>query len=418
MRDIYSTFETELSQLRGKQQFRGLREVSGRNLTEIDVQGKRYLNLSSNDYLGLGADRQVLEEFFTSFSRNTPLKYLGMAGSSSRLLTGNNQAYTDLEEYLAAVYKSEAACVFNSGYHANIGILPALSAKHDLVLSDKLNHASIIDGLKLADAHLLLYRHLDYDHLEQLLKKHRNNYRRVFIITETVFSMDGDIADLQRLVQLKRAYDAFLIVDEAHAVGVFGKTGCGICEEQGVIPELDVIVGTFGKALASLGAFAITKSLLKEYLVNKMRSLLFTTALPPVILNWNRFILKKVVGMESKRQKLQALAVRFRRELEAYSLKTGGASQIIPVIIGENLTAVNLAETLQNRGFLLFAIRPPTVPQNTARLRVSLNAEMTWQQIRSIPKAIGEYLRGAGSQESGARSKNGHPGSIAGFDRG
>ncbi len=391
--DIYSTFTEELNQLRDKQQFRTLRNITHRNLAHADWEGNRYLNVSSNDYLGLGANRQALEAFFEMYSNDDLLEHLGLASSSSRLLTGNSQAYIDLETQLTTLYQAEAACVFNSGYHANIGIISALSTKHDLILSDKLNHASIIDGLKLADAHFLRYRHGDYDHLEYLLKKHHAAYRRIFIITETVFSMDGDIADLQRLVELKHTYKAFLIVDEAHAVGVFGKTGCGICEEQDVRQEIDIIVGTFGKALASIGAFAITTQLLKDYLVNMMRPLIFTTALPPATLNWNRFILQKIVTMADKRKHLRELSARFRRELAAYSLKTGGASQIIPVITGANQMTVTVAEILQERGFLVFAIRPPTVPPHTARLRISLNAEMTWEQIASIPATIGACIR-------------------------
>ena len=389
----YSTFEQELTLLRNKQQFRQLGTLTHRDLADADFNGKRYFNLSSNDYLGLGGNRQLLEEFLEHTPEHDILDTFGLTSSSSRLLTGNTAAYDALEEQLASMYHAEAACVFNSGYHANIGIISALSSRHDLVLSDKLNHASIVDGLKLAAADFLRYRHLDYDQLEHLLKKHHDLHRRIFIMTESVFSMDGDIADLQKLVELKKRYQAFLIVDEAHAVGVFGKTGCGVCEEQGVIEDLDIIVGTFGKALASLGAFAITKRVLKEYLINTMRPLIFTTALPPAILNWNRFILKKIVTMETQRQHLRELSVQLRQELAVRALKTDGDSQIVPVIIGDNQTTLTLSELVRERGLLIFAIRPPTVPPNTARLRLSLNAAMTWEQIRSIPSTIGECVR-------------------------
>jgi 8-amino-7-oxononanoate synthase len=290
------------------------------------------------------------------------------------------------------LYRADTACVFNSGYHANIGIISALADTHDLVLSDKLNHASIIDGLKLSGARFMRYRHCDYDHLALLLKKHYSQYRRIFLLTESVFSMDGDIADLSRLIELKQQYNAILIVDEAHAVGVFGKYGGGICETEKVIPEVDIIVGTFGKALASVGAFAVMRSVLKKFLVNKMRSLIFTTALPPIVLNWNRFVLRKVIGMEQERHHVQTLSARLRQDLEGQGLTTGGSSQIIPVVLGENKIAIKTAEKLQRQGFLVFAIRPPTVPPKTARLRLSLSAAMSWQQLRILPVIIGDVM--------------------------
>jgi len=385
----YSSFEQELEILRQKGQYRSLNTISHRDPTEADFNGKRCLNLSSNDYLGLGAKRQLLQDFLVSRAQRDLLDELGFSSSSSRLLTGNTPAYEALEDELCRMYGTEAACVFNSGYHANIGIISALSGRHDLVLSDKLNHASIVDGLKLADADFLRYRHLDYDHLEQLLKKHRETSRRIFILSESVFSMDGDVADLRRLVELKQQYDAFLIIDEAHALGVFGDTGCGVCEALGLMSEIDVIVGTFGKALASIGAFAVSRGVIKEYLVNTMRSLIFTTALPPAILRWNCMILQKVKGMQTARRHLLQLSSQLRHGLEEQHLRTDGASQIVPVLIGPNQPTVSLSESLRARGFLIFAIRPPTVPPNTARLRISLNSEMSWEQIKEIPEIIG-----------------------------
>jgi 8-amino-7-oxononanoate synthase len=330
-----------------------------------------------------------LQQFLSNRPRQDLLDEFGFSSSSSRLLTGNTPAYEALENELCDMYGSEAACMFNSGYHANIGIISALAGRHDLVLSDKLNHASIMDGLKLTDADFLRYRHLDYEQLERLLEKHREKYRRIFIMSESVFSMDGDVADLRRLVELKQQYNAFLIVDEAHAVGVFGDTGCGVCEELELIPEIDVIVGTFGKALASIGAYAISREVIKEYLVNKMRPLIFTTALPPAILHWNRMILQKIRGMQAERRHLMQISNQLRQGLREQALQTDGASQIVPVLIGPNQPSVKLSEALREQGFLIFAIRPPTVPPNTARLRLSLNSEMSWEQLKDIPEIIG-----------------------------
>ncbi len=388
-----SIFEAELDRLRTKGQFRSLKTISHRDTVETDFNGTRYLNLSSNDYLGLGGNTRLLQEFLANRAEQDLLESLGLTSSSSRLLTGNTRAYDRLEDCLKQMYRAEAACVFNSGYHANIGILAALSDRHDLILSDKLNHASIMDGLKLADADFLRYRHLDYEHLESLLVKHHKNYRRIFIISESVFSMDGDIADLKRLVAIKKSYDAFLIVDEAHALGVFGKTGCGVCEEEGVQHDIDMIVGPLGKAMASLGAFAVMSTTLKALLVNKMRPFIFTTALPPIVLNWTRFLMQKIMTMEKERQHLRALSTQLREGLIRQGLTTRGASQIVPVIIGENETTLKVSERLREQGVLVFAIRPPTVPPKTARLRISLNAEMTWRQIGSIPAIVGECLR-------------------------
>jgi len=392
MDDIYQSFANELQRLREHDQFRNLRDIASRDVTDIDIKGTHYLNLSSNDYLGIGADRRLLDEFFAAYPGDDPVTLFGMTSSSSRLLTGNTHTYTALEQDLTDLYQAEAACVFNSGYHANIGIISALADTHDLVLSDKLNHASIIDGLKLSGARFMRYRHCDYDHLAHLLETHHSKYRRTFILTETVFSMDGDVANLQRLVELKQRYNAMLIVDEAHAVGIFGAHGGGVSEAEGVTADIDIIVGTFGKALASVGAFAVMRSVIKEYLVNTMRSLIFTTALPPIVLNWNRFILHKVIDMERERQHVRELGIRLRQELNTQGLSTRGNSQIVPVMIGENQVALDVAEALQQQGFLVFAIRPPTVPPKTARLRLSLSAAISWQQLQELPEIVGAIL--------------------------
>ncbi|GAK51105.1 8-amino-7-oxononanoate synthase [Candidatus Moduliflexus flocculans] len=390
--DIYDTFKQQLEALGARGQLRQLGSIARRDETHADFNGKRYLNLSSNDYLGLGANQALLEEFLRQEHSGDLIDQFGLASSSSRLLTGNAEAYARLETYLAAQYQAEAACVFNSGYHANIGIISALANRHDLILSDKLNHASMMDGLLLAQAKYFRYRHCDYDHLEQLLEQHRAQFQRTFIITESVFSMDGDVADLQRLVELKNRYNALLIVDEAHAVGVFGEHGLGVCEVQGVTQEIDVLICPLGKAPASLGAYAITNRILKEYLVNTMRPLIFTTALPPMCVNWTLFVMQKIAGMQAERRYLQALSQRFRQALIAHGLNTDGDSQIIPVMIGANDAAVRVSERLREQGYLIFAIRPPTVPPNTARLRLSLNAAMRWEQLAPLPEAIAAAL--------------------------
>jgi 8-amino-7-oxononanoate synthase len=362
------------------------------------------LNLSSNDYLGLAADVALHRDFFAGADA-VDLDRHGMGASASRLLTGNHPAYTALEEDLCALYGGRHATVFSSGYHANVGICSALAEKGDLFLADKLCHASLIDGMRLSGAKLLRYRHLDYDHLERLLVQHRAAHRDIFIVSESVFSMDGDTADISRLVQLKRDHRARLLIDEAHAVGVFGDRGLGVCEREGCIPDVDLLVGTFGKALGSFGAFAVTDGDVRDYLVNHMRPFIFTTALPPSVVNWSRTTLARSATMQRERTHLHSLAGRLREALRERNITTGGDSQIVPAIVGPNQPACDVAESLRDNGFLAFPIRPPTVPPGTARLRFSLSANMDWDQIKAIPDIVAEHLRRdpSGEEKSNVR---------------
>lgn len=370
---LLERIKSELDVLHEKDQFRVLR----------DIKNDGVLNLSSNDYLGLSSMPELREEFYAKLKTCPADEAYALSSSSSRLLTGNHPGYPELEQTLSKMYNNRSALVFNSGYHANIGILPALSTKKDLILCDKLNHASIIDGIRLADAEFKRYPHLDYGALEKLLEKNSSEYNNIFIISESVFSMDGDAADLRKLIDLKRKYNAFLIIDEAHSVGVFGDTGCGLAEEQGVLDEVDIIVGTFGKAFCSAGAYAIMDAAVRDYLINKMRPFIFTTALPPVVVNWSRFVLNKTVDMKERRKHLFKISAKLRKGLNAVS-----DSQIIPLIVGENAAAVALSEKLRAAGILVFAIRPPTVPVGTARLRFSLTANLTEDDIDKILKVV------------------------------
>ncbi len=370
---------------------RKLPAIGRRDGPRVAFGNKKLLNMSSNDYLGLGADPELHRTFFAD-SGALDLSVHGMTASASRLLSGNHPAYASLEEDLSTLYAGKAATVFSSGYHANVGICSALADKHSLFLADKLCHASLIDGMRLSGAKLIRYRHLDLDHLEHLLGKHAGQERDIFIVTESVFSMDGDIADIERLVRLKQRFGATLIVDEAHAVGVFGERGLGICERDGLLPQIDILVGTFGKALASFGAFAITDGVVRDYLVNRMRPLIFTTALPPAVVSWSRTALASAVSMKRERELLAVLAGKLREALRAAGAETGGNSQIVPAIVGDNTTACRLAEALRSAGFLVFPIRPPTVPPGTARMRFSLTANMRWEDISRVPEIVEEHL--------------------------
>jgi 8-amino-7-oxononanoate synthase len=393
----YYFFEDELNRLRDNDSFRVLRPLSDRDGKYTSWNGKIYLNLSSNDYLGLATDKELVRKFYAGLNDNNLIENFGPGSSSSRLLTGNSGLYDELENELASLYRkydsSKTALVFNSGYHANIGIIPALVSKGDLILSDKLNHASIIDGIKLSGAEFLRYRHMDYEHLTSLLNLKRNSYKKVLIITESVFSMDGDIADLKKLTEIKNRYDALLYVDEAHAAGVFGRNGLGVCERENVINNIDFILGTFGKAFGSHGSYIITDQILKDYLINKMRPFIFTTGLPPVVINWILFIVKLLPDLNDKRTRLIETSKMLREKLIEYGLSTCGESQIIPVMIGGNKKTVEISELLQDMGYLIFPIRPPTVPENTSRLRISLNSEITWNDLEKLPGIIKEKLQ-------------------------
>jgi 8-amino-7-oxononanoate synthase len=382
-------FKAELDGLREKEQFRSLREVNRRGRFSL-LDGREMIDLSSNDYLGLARDGNRPRRFYESAAgESSPPSF---ASGASRLLTGNHREYTLLEDLLSQLYRGRAACVFSSGYHANLGICPALAGRRDAFFSDRLNHASLIDGMRLSGAEMIRYRHLDYDHLATLLAERRSSYRHCVIATESVFSMDGDTADLDRLIALRDRYDAMLLVDEAHAVGVYGETGLGISEAQGAIDDIDIIVGTFGKALASFGAYAVLDGTMKDYLVNRMRPLIFTTALPPAVVRWTRETVTAMTEMGAARRHLAELSDRLRRRLAEAGLATGGDSQIVPVLAGANETAAALAARLRDEGFLTFPIRPPTVPPGTARLRLSLTADLTWDDIGRLPDLLGEAL--------------------------
>jgi 8-amino-7-oxononanoate synthase len=389
---IEAEIAAELEKLKAKQRFRVIPATGARRGRYIEVDGRLLLNLSSNDYLGLGADRALFNSFIAGIQddRFDEGRY-AMTSSSSRLLTGHHPLCDQLEAAIAGAYGCEAALVFNSGYHANTGILPALSTRHDLILSDRLNHASIIDGIRIADAGYRRFRHADYDHLEELLDAAAGRYRQLFIVTESVFSMDGDLADLKRLVDLRRRYGAVLIVDEAHGAGVFGSRGLGLCEEAGVIQEIDIIIGTFGKALASTGAYAVMRGLFREYLVNTMRTLIFTTALPPIVPGWSLVTFLRQLGMQKERTHLLGLASALRDTLREAGFDVPGESHIVPVILGEDRQALSMAGALREAGFHALPVRPPTVPENSSRLRFSLRADLTGGDIAALAGTMKSY---------------------------
>lgn len=364
-------YSSKLDKIKEAGNYRWLRDIQHNGFL-IHDEGREMLNLSSNDYLGLSSNPRLIQEF----RAETDVMALPYSAVSSRLLSGNHEYYKMLENDLADIYDKEAALVFNSGYHANIGILPALAGKKDLIVADKLVHASTIDGIMLSEAEMLRFRHSDYEHLRNLLVQHREKYENVFIVTESVFSMDGDIADLQQLCEIKKEFDAFLYVDEAHAVGVRGTNGLGCCEEQACMEDIDFIVGTFGKAFASVGAFVVCEELFREFLINTQRSLIFTTALPPVNVAWTRFVLNRMPDFYDLRMKLAEVSAKLRNVLQERGFETRGESHIVPMICGSNENSVEMSELLRDNGFFVLPVRYPTVPKNEARIRFSLNASI------------------------------------------
>lgn len=372
--------QQELERLQEQSNLRKLPTLTHKE-REVLINDKSLLNLSSNDYLGLATDRKLRKEFLNTLTADNFL----LSSSSSRLLTGNFSIYEELEQTLAHLFGTEAALVFNSGYHANTGILPAISDSQTLLLADKLVHASLIDGIRLSSAKCIRYRHNDMQQLERLVVANQPAYQQIIIITESVFSMDGDTADLAALVQLKRNYpNIWLYVDEAHAFGVRGKKGLGYAEEVGCIQDIDFLVGTFGKACASTGAYIVCKQTIREYLINRMRTFIFTTALPPLNIAWTLFILQRLTGLQKEREHLAHISQVLKEALITKGYTCPSNSHIIPFIIGSSADTVLIAETLQRHGFYILPVRPPTVPEGTSRIRFSLTAGITENEIYQL----------------------------------
>ncbi len=371
---MFETYTETLEDLKSHSHLRTLKDYEGKDEKYIYFRGQKLLNLSSNNYLGFADNREITKEF---------LEYAGadysFGSASARLLTGSLPVYKELENLITDLYKSGGTLLFNSGYHANVGINSTLAGKGDVIFSDKLNHASIIDGMRLSDGKFFRYPHNDMDALEKLLLRERCNFNNAIIVSESVFSMDGDIADIRRLVALKKKYNCILVLDEAHAFGVFGQKGLGVCELMGLIDEVDLIMGTFGKSVGSMGAFVTGRKVLIDYLINKARSFIFSTALPPVNIAFSKWIIEnKFPHTFEKRQRMLALG-----------RKLGSESHIIPVIIGENDRTAEVCDILFDNGYFTLPIRPPTVPKGTSRIRLSLTTEIEERDLEKLCSIIG-----------------------------
>ncbi|MDR1581790.1 MAG: 8-amino-7-oxononanoate synthase [Prevotellaceae bacterium] len=347
----------------------------------VEYKGKSYLNFSSNDYLGISGIKDLQREFFESLDSDSFI----MGALSSRLLTGNNGWIENLEDYLSELYNRDCL-MYNSGYHANVGILPAIVEKGDLIIADKLVHASIIDGIRLCACEFKRYKHNDYNDLERILKQSVNKYKSVYIVTESIFSMDGDSADLERIVDIKEKYRAKLYVDEAHAFGVMGVSGLGCAHHKQLVHRIEYVICTLGKAGASEGAFIICDSVTKQWLVNKSRTLIFTTATPPINILWTHFVIKKILKMNKEREHLQQITKRLRDKLAGYNIL--GDTHIIPVVTCGNDKCADLAGKMQSKGIWAMPVRYPSVPVGQARIRLSLTAAMSNEHIDRVYESI------------------------------
>jgi glycine C-acetyltransferase/8-amino-7-oxononanoate synthase len=368
---------------------RRLRMVSGPQGATVLLDGKPVLLLCSNNYLGLADHPRVREAAAEAAMR------WGVGAGASRLVSGTMTVHRRLEERLAEFERSEACILFGSGYLANIGVVGALAGKGDTVFSDELNHASIIDGCRVSRAEVFVYRHRDLEHLEWGLSRHPRG-RRV-IVTDTVFSMDGDVAPLAEIVELARAYAARLVVDEAHATGNLGPGGRGAVAEAGLEGEVDVLVGTLGKALGSYGAYACASAEVVRYLLNTARPLIFSTAPPPPAVAGALAALELLEQRPHRVQRLRSNARVLRRALAAEGFPVAdGEVQIVPLIVGDGEAAMRLCQEAIERGVFAQAIRPPTVAPGSSRLRVTAIASHTHTELEMAAEVFGTAARRAG----------------------
>lgn len=374
-------YKERLQKIRESGTYRSLQptETEGKY---VYVSGKKLLNLSSNDYLGLQELTGLAEEYRQS-REFRPM----MSSSSARLLTGNDRIYQELEQYLAAQYSVPSALVWTSGFAANSGIIPSLVDGETLFLADRLIHASMVEGLRLSGCRFARFEHNDVSRLRDLLERNEGKYHHIWVLVESVYSMDGDVAPLADIVALKRDFPSMrLYVDEAHSVGLCGH-GLGLCAELGLLSDVDLLLGTLGKALGSVGAYSLQSASLREIFVSQARPFIYTTALPPLMVGWTLFLLRKVREMEDRRVHLtemrQRLGDRIGRTPE---------SQIISLEIPGEQKVAEAAEDFMREGLYVRPIRKPTVPLGRERLRISLTAAMTAEEIDHIGEVVRRWM--------------------------
>ena len=374
--------QDELQRVRQKGLFRELKTLYSNSGNDIEFGGRKYINFSSNNYLDLASNPSVIE------AAKKALDKYGAGGTSSRLIAGTLDIHSELEKKLASFKHTESALVFPTGYQTNLGVISALAKEGGCVIMDKLDHASLWDGAKLSGARIFVYPHRDTAGLEKVLKRAKG-YRRRLVVTDSVFSMDGDLAPLKEICALSKKYGAWTFVDEAHATGIFGEKGSGLCELLGVEKEVDIVMGTLSKALGSQGGFICGKKLLTDYIVNFCRSFIYTTSLAPASCAAAIAALDLIEREPERRKKLLETAGHFNKALKNKGFDTGGSeSQIIPLIAGSVERTKEISEKLFAEGIFAPAIRPPTVPENLSRIRFSLTAGHTEEDIKAVLKVL------------------------------
>ncbi len=378
--------EDRLAEIRSRGLYRRLRVVSGPQGPRVLLDGRPVLLLCSNNYLGL-ADHPAVREA----AAEAAMRY-GAGAGASRLVSGNMTIHRRLEERLAEFERSEACVLFGSGYLANVGVISTLAREGDVVFSDALNHASLIDGCRLARAETFVYDHCDTEQLEWGLRQAEG--RGSLIVTDGLFSMDGDLGPLEEIVDLAARYDARVMVDEAHAIGAIGPGGRGTVAAAGLEDEVDLIIGTLGKSLGSYGAFVCCDAQLAKYLVNSARTLIFSTALPPPAVAAASAALALLHEQPRRVDKLQRNAEVLREELEREGFPARSGTQIVPLVIGDADAAVKASERVLEQGVFAQAIRPPTVPAGTSRLRLSVMASHTRSELREAGRVLAATMPG------------------------
>lgn len=372
----------EILRMKASGTWRTLRRTAPLPGKRIRLDGRELDDFSSNDYLGLKDHPAVIREAAKALRR------FGAGAGGSRLVCGNIMLYEELERKTARFKKKPSALVFSSGYALNVSVVPALVSRGDAVLCDRLNHASLIDGIRLSGARLLVYGHGDLDGLERAMKR-AAGFRRRLVVTDTVFSMDGDIAPLDGIVRLARAHDCSVLIDEAHATGVLGPGGRGAAEMMGLGGQVDYAMGTYSKALGSLGGYVACGKVRRDYFINSARGLIFSTALPPAVLAASIAALDLCGKMDAGRRRLMETSARVRRSLAGSGFDTGrSATQIIPVILKDERKAVAASAELGKRGLWVPAIRFPAVRRGEARLRISLSAGHDDGQVLKLLEAM------------------------------
>lgn len=359
---------------------RKLKTVTGSQRSESTLGGRPMTILCSNNYLGL-ADHPRLKELAVEMTH----KY-GCSSGASRLISGTMSLHRQLEEELAAFKGTEGALVYNCGYMANLGVLSTVVDRGDVIFSDALNHASIVDGCRLSRAEVKIYRHHDIGHLEESLRHYGASFRRRLIVTDSVFSMDGDVAPLPEISALAEKYDALLLVDDAHATGVLGPGGRGSASHFQLPPDsIDLIMGTLGKALGSCGAFVAGRREYLDYLINKSRSFIYTTALPPAVLGASLAAVRLLREDPGLVEELRQKVAYFRQGLRKMNFKVSAdPTPIIPVIVGDAGQAMRLSEEFLQAGIFIQGIRPPTVEPGSSRLRVTVTRDLSWSRMDEI----------------------------------